>query len=138
MGNERVAAERVAAAVAPLGLEPARLQRLKTAVSEAAMNAIEYGSGGSPDVPVGIEVAATDHELHVRITDRALGGPHPGDEAEEPDIEAKLAGLQKARGWGLFLIRHMVDKVDVTPADGRQTVTLTMNLLGERDVTTPA
>ena len=92
----------------------------------------------SPDVPVGIEVATTDHELRVRITDRALGGPIPGDDAEEPDIEAKLAGLQKARGWGLFLIRHMVDRVEVTPGDGRQTVTLTLDLQGGRDARTPA
>ena len=138
LGNERLAMEQVAAAVAPLGLEPARLERLKTAVSETAMNAIEYGSAGSPDVPVAIEVATTSHELHVRITDRALGGQIPGDGAEEPDIEAKLAGLQKPRGWGLFLIRHMVDRVEVTPGDGRQTVTLTLNLQGERDATTPA
>jgi serine phosphatase RsbU (regulator of sigma subunit)/anti-sigma regulatory factor (Ser/Thr protein kinase) len=132
-GNERVAMDRVAAAVEPLGLEPARLERLKTAVSEATMNAIEYGSGSSPDIPVEIAVASSNGELHVRITDRALGGPIPGDDAEQPDLEAKLAGLQKARGWGLFLIRNMVDRVDVIPGDGRQTVTLTLALKGDDD-----
>jgi len=65
-GNERIAMERVAEAVAPLGVDPARLERLKTAVSETAMNAIEYGSGGSEDVPVEISVARTDGELRVR------------------------------------------------------------------------
>jgi serine phosphatase RsbU (regulator of sigma subunit)/anti-sigma regulatory factor (Ser/Thr protein kinase) len=138
LGNEREAMERVAEAVAPLSLEPARLERLKTAVSEAAMNAIEYGSGGSPDVPVEIRVTATDAELRVAIVDRALGGLIPGDEAEEPDIEAKLAGLQKPRGWGLFLIKHMVDRVEVTPGDDRQTVTLTLDLEGGPDGRTSA
>ncbi|HEY8870612.1 MAG TPA: SpoIIE family protein phosphatase [Candidatus Limnocylindrales bacterium] len=133
-GNERLAMERVAEAVAPLGIDPERLKRLKTAVSEATMNAIEYGSAGSEDVPVEISVGRTDGELRVRITDRALGGLIPTEEeAEEPDLEAKLAGIQKPRGWGLFLIRHMVDRVDVTPGDGRQTVTLTLNLQGEGD-----
>jgi serine phosphatase RsbU (regulator of sigma subunit)/anti-sigma regulatory factor (Ser/Thr protein kinase) len=132
-GNERIAMDRVAAAVEPLGLEPARLERLKTAVSEATMNAIEYGSGNSPEVPVEIVVASSNGELHVRITDRALGGPIPGEDAEQPDLEAKLAGLQKARGWGLFLIRSMVDRVDVIPGDGRQTVTLTLALKGDDD-----
>jgi serine phosphatase RsbU (regulator of sigma subunit)/anti-sigma regulatory factor (Ser/Thr protein kinase) len=132
-GNERIAMDRVAQAVGLLGLQPARLERLKTAVSEATMNAIEYGSGSNPDVPVGIAVASLDGEVRVRITDRALGGPIPGDDAEQPDLEAKLAGLQKARGWGLFLIRSMVDRVDVTPGDGRQTVTLTMALKGDDD-----
>jgi serine phosphatase RsbU (regulator of sigma subunit)/anti-sigma regulatory factor (Ser/Thr protein kinase) len=130
-GNERLAMNRVAEAVAGIGLEPARLERLKTAVSEAAMNAIEYGSGSSPDVPVDITVALAGESLTVRITDRALGGPIP--DADEPDIEAKLAGLQKPRGWGLFLIRNMVDDVEVISGDDGQTVILTMHLGGGDD-----
>jgi anti-sigma regulatory factor (Ser/Thr protein kinase) len=61
----------------------------------------------------------------VRITDRALSGAVPGD-AETPDIERKLAGDQKPRGWGLFLIEHMVDAMEVTTdeAAGTQTVSL--------------
>jgi len=124
-GNERLAMDRVAAAVDGLGLAPARLERLKTAVSEAAMNAIEYGSEGRADVPVDIEVETTADSIVVRITDRALSGTVP-DDAEEPDIERKLAGEQKPRGWGLFLIRNMVDSMDVTSDGNTQTVTLTM------------
>ena len=40
-GNERQAIERVGSAVAELGLEPSRVDRLKTAVAEATMNAME-------------------------------------------------------------------------------------------------
>jgi serine phosphatase RsbU (regulator of sigma subunit)/anti-sigma regulatory factor (Ser/Thr protein kinase) len=139
LGNERVALERVAEAIAPLALEPSRLERLKTAVSEAAMNAIEYGSVGDPGIPVEILVTATSTELRIRITDHALGGHIPADDdVEQPDIDLKLAGLQKPRGWGLFLIRHMVDRVDVTPGVGRQTVTLTVDLEGASDGRTPA
>jgi anti-sigma regulatory factor (Ser/Thr protein kinase) len=126
IGNERVAMDRVADAVARVGLEPERLERLKTAVSETAMNAIEYGSASSPDVPVEIVVRLAGRDLAVSVTDRALGGRI--HETEEPDLEAKLAGLQKPRGWGLFLIRHMVDEVAVTTDDDSQTVTLTMHL----------
>jgi serine phosphatase RsbU (regulator of sigma subunit)/anti-sigma regulatory factor (Ser/Thr protein kinase) len=124
-GNERLAMDRVAAAVDGLGLPTARLERLKTAVSEAAMNAIEYGSQGRPDVPVEVEVEATAENVVVRITDRALSGTVPVD-AEAPDLERKLAGEQKPRGWGLFLIRNMVDSMDVTSDGSSQTVTLTM------------
>jgi serine phosphatase RsbU (regulator of sigma subunit)/anti-sigma regulatory factor (Ser/Thr protein kinase) len=139
VGNERVAIDRVTEAIAPLALEPARVERLKTAVSEAAMNAIEHGSGGSPEVPVGIRVTTTPTELRVEITDRALGGHIPTDDAaEEPDIELKLAGLQKPRGWGLFLIRHMVDRVEVTSGADQQTVTLALDLEGGPDGRTPA
>jgi anti-sigma regulatory factor (Ser/Thr protein kinase) len=124
-GNERLAMDRVAASVADLGISPARLERLKTAVSEATMNAIEYGSQGRADVPVDVEVEATPEAVIVRITDRALSGAVP-DDAETPDIELKLAGAQKARGWGLFLIENMVDSMDVTTDGTTQTVTLTM------------
>lgn len=124
-GNERLAMDRVAAAVDGLGLSPARLERLKTAVSEAAMNAIEYGSQGLADVPVEVEVETTTDDIVVRITDRAMSGAVPSD-AEAPDIERKLAGDQKPRGWGLFLIKNMVDSMDVTSDGSTQTVTLTM------------
>ena len=124
-GNERIAMDRVAAAVVHLGLPSARLERLKTAVSEAAMNAIEYGSQGRAEFPVDIEVETTPDDIVVRITDQALSGFVPAD-AEAPDIERKLAGDQKPRGWGLFLIRNMVDSMDVTNDGSSQTVTLTM------------
>jgi anti-sigma regulatory factor (Ser/Thr protein kinase) len=128
IGNERAAMQRVAEAVAPLDLEPARLERLKTAVAETVMNAIEYGSQGNPGVPVDIRVDADDETIRVRVTDRALSGPVP--DAEMPDLDAKLEGKQKPRGWGLFLIRHMVDGMDVHAADGLQTVTLTLARTG--------
>ena len=126
-GNEREAMDRVAAAVADLGLAPDRLERLKTAVSEASMNAIEYGSQGRPDVPFDVDVTATADDVIVRITDRALSGAVPSD-AEVPDIDQKLAGDQKPRGWGLFLIEHMVDTMDVTTDDAAGTQTVTLRL----------
>jgi anti-sigma regulatory factor (Ser/Thr protein kinase) len=134
-GNERVAMARVADAVASVGLAPARLERLKTAVSEATMNAIEYGSQNDPAVPVEIAVWATADDLVVSITDRGLSGPIP--DAEQPDINAKLAGEQKPRGWGLFLIEHMVDAMEVATEGTTQTVTLTMHLGGARDADQP-
>lgn len=92
------------------------------------MNAIEYGSRSDPAIPVEIEVAVNEGDLVVRITDRGLSGPLHG--SEEPDLDAKLAGAQKPRGWGLFLIKHMVDAMDVATDGPVQTVTLTIHLGG--------
>ena len=130
-GNERLAMDQVAEAVRSLGLAPERLERLKTAVSEAAMNAIEHGSGGNADVPIHVHVASTDSRLRVRIADMGLGGAVPLGTSEVPDIEAKLAGEQKPRGWGLFLIEAMVDEVAVEPTETGQAVVLTLNLEGD-------
>jgi serine/threonine-protein kinase RsbW len=43
-GNERRAMEKVAGAVEGLGLPAPTLERLKTAVAEATMNAMEHGN----------------------------------------------------------------------------------------------
>ena len=129
-GNEREAMDRVAAAVEDLGLPADRLERLKTAVSEAAMNAIEYGSQGREEVPIDLEVAVTPTHVIVRVTDRAMSGAVPAN-AETPDLERKLAGDQKPRGWGLFLIEHMVDTMDVTTDDEAGTQTVTLRLARE-------
>jgi anti-sigma regulatory factor (Ser/Thr protein kinase) len=134
-GNERTAMARVAEAVAPLGLATARLERLKTAVSEAAMNAIEYGSRNDPAIPVEITVWLAGDDLVVSITDRGLSGPIP--DAEQPNLEAKLAGEQKPRGWGLFLIKHMVDAMEIVTQGEAQTVILTLHLKGVDDAGQP-
>jgi anti-sigma regulatory factor (Ser/Thr protein kinase) len=131
LGNERLAMDRVVAAVAPLGLPADRLERLKTAVSETAMNAIEYGSRGQADVPIRVRVSATDSAVRVRVVDAGLGGDVPIGSAEIPDIDAKLAGLQKPRGWGLFLIEQMVDEVAVEATPDGQAVVLTMHRGGQ-------
>jgi hypothetical protein len=55
-GNEHPAMERVAEAVEELGLLAQRLERLKTAVAEATMNAMEHGSTYRSEVPVVIQV----------------------------------------------------------------------------------
>jgi anti-sigma regulatory factor (Ser/Thr protein kinase) len=130
-GNERLALARVAGTVKDLGLSDARLERLKTAVAEATMNAIEHGNGNRPDIPVEVAVTQDGDEIIVAITDQ--GGevrPDP-DEHEEPDLVRKLDGDQSPRGWGLFLIRNMVDAMDVTTDGRRHTIWLTMRTGGE-------
>ncbi len=130
-GNEREVMDRVAEAVRSLDLPPARLENLKTAVSEAAMNAIEHGNHGDAALAVGVQVLLSDEDLRVLIRD--FGGGQEIPAAETPDIEAKLAGLQKPRGWGLFLIQNMVDKMEVTSDDVHHTVELVLYLKGEDD-----
>jgi serine phosphatase RsbU (regulator of sigma subunit)/anti-sigma regulatory factor (Ser/Thr protein kinase) len=134
-GNEREASEGVAEAVAPLGLEPAQLERLKTAVAEAAMNAIEHGNESRAELPVEVAVRASASELVVAVSDQ--GGAREISESEEPDLEAKLEGLQKPRGWGLYLIRNLVDDVRVSSDDSRHTIELVMRLEGEGDERDP-
>jgi anti-sigma regulatory factor (Ser/Thr protein kinase) len=125
-GNERLAIDQVAEAVAGLELDGPRLERLKTAVGEATMNAIEHGNGNRPELPVAVRVVADDTDVKVRITDQ--GGERPLPEVETPDLEAKLAGLQTPRGWGLFLIQNMVDALETAVDEHHHTIELVMHL----------
>jgi anti-sigma regulatory factor (Ser/Thr protein kinase) len=127
-GNERVAIEKVAEVVGPLGLEEAKLEKLKTAVGETVMNAIEHGNENDPALDVGVEVAASEGRVSVRVSD--LGGDKVIPNATTPDIEAKLAGVQTPRGWGLFLVGQMVDEVNRTRVNGSHVVERVMNREG--------
>src|SRR5215213_4201532 len=69
-GNERMAMERVAEVVKELGLSEQRLERLKTAVAEATMNAMEHGNRYRSEVPVVIEVLSSGANLSVRINNQ--------------------------------------------------------------------
>jgi anti-sigma regulatory factor (Ser/Thr protein kinase) len=118
-------------AVAPLAIAPARLERLKTAVAEATMNAMEHGNGYRDEFDVRLVVTAGDRELVVAIVDH--GGDRQIAPATLPDIDAKLEGRQSPRGWGLFLIEKMVDELRQSSNGTDHTVELVMHLEGAGD-----
>ena len=130
-GNERVAIARLTEVVEKMEVESARLERLKTAVGEAVMNAIEHGNDNDPRIPVELRIVSTPSTVSVSITDQGGGADIP--DAEAPDLEAKLAGEQTPRGWGLFLIENMVDDMTVDSDGHHHTVTLTIYLKGAAD-----
>jgi anti-sigma regulatory factor (Ser/Thr protein kinase) len=121
-----MAMETVAEAISDLDVRGGNLERLKTAVAEATMNAMEHGNHYRAELPVIIEVSASDTQLSVKITDEGSGPP--AFHAETPDLEAKLEGMQSPRGWGLFLIKNMVDDMEVTGDEHHHTVELLLNL----------
>jgi anti-sigma regulatory factor (Ser/Thr protein kinase) len=127
-GMERQASERVAAAIREVDLPADQVDRLKTAVAEATMNAMEHGNHYNAETPVRLLVRVSSERLLVSITD--LGGGEIHSDADQPDLEAKLAGLQSPRGWGLFLIKRMVDEMRVIENDQQHTVELILNLKG--------
>jgi anti-sigma regulatory factor (Ser/Thr protein kinase) len=125
-GHERRVSEQVAAAVAPLQLSTHLLKRLKTVVAETAMNAMEHGNQYRPELPVTVRVLVSQTALAVQISDYGGGPPIPA--ALTPDLEAKLAGQETPRGWGLYLIEQMVDEMHLSSDENRQTVELILYL----------
>jgi serine phosphatase RsbU (regulator of sigma subunit)/anti-sigma regulatory factor (Ser/Thr protein kinase) len=125
-GNERVAMDRVAE-IAATALAGARLDALKTAVSETVMNAIEHGNRGDAALDVLVTVRRTSEYVTVEVADYGRGVRR---EAEAPDLDLKLAGLQTPRGWGLFLVRELVDRVEEFADGDRHVVRLAMRVEG--------
>jgi anti-sigma regulatory factor (Ser/Thr protein kinase) len=89
------------------------------------MNAIEHGNQGDPELPMAITVLADNERILVRIRDQGGGRPIP--DAVLPNLEAKLAGDQSPRGWGLFLIEKMVDAMRTSTDDQHHTIELEMS-----------
>jgi anti-sigma regulatory factor (Ser/Thr protein kinase) len=129
-GNERLAMEKVAEAIEDLGPSKQRLERLKTAVAEATMNAMEHGNRYRAEIPVEVQVEVLDRDLMVRITDSGGGSSLARD---VPDLEAKLGGSQTPRGWGMFLIGRMVDEVRVSGNSDHHTIELVIRLQASED-----
>jgi len=125
-GNERQAMQQVAAAVAPLHLAEPILERLKTAVAETTMNAMEHGNCYQADRLARVQVLASPDRLAVWISDQ--GGERTIPAYVAPDLQAKLSGLQSPRGWGLFLIQNMVDEVNIHSDQDHHTVELIVYL----------
>lgn len=131
-GNERDVMRHVEAVVRELGLSERRIERLKTAVAEATMNAMEHGNRYQADQPVEVTVLASARQVAVRIRDAGGGTPVP-TETQAPNLEAKLAEEQTPRGWGLFLIRNLVDEMRVMSDDHQHSVELFMSREEEDD-----
>ena len=126
VGNERDAAKQVVDLVMQANFPESRLKKLETAVAEATMNAMEHGNKYDPEKMVDIEVSSGEGRLIIRISDKGGGAAIP--ETTAPDLDAKLSGDQSPRGWGLFLIKNMVDEMNLIPAEGKHTIELVFML----------
>ncbi len=124
-GNEQQAMEQVAEAVYPLHLPLDRLAHLKTAVAEAVLNAMEHGNHYQPDKMVELQILASGASIVARIRDQGERGHFLA--SESPNLEAKLAEQQSPRGWGLYLIKNLVDEVEETNDGHTHTINLIMH-----------
>jgi anti-sigma regulatory factor (Ser/Thr protein kinase) len=124
-GNERAASEKALEILGPINLDEAVHNRLQTAVAEATMNAMEHGNQYREDLPVRIKVMSNNAQVAIRVRD--FGAGMSQSEMVVPDLESKLAGEQSPRGWGLFLIKNMVDEMNILQDDHGQIIELIVN-----------
>jgi serine/threonine-protein kinase RsbW len=109
LGYERIAMQCSASFAKIVGFLPERIEDLKTAVSEACLNAMEHGNKCHPDKRVIISMNYHDDVFSVTVADEGEGIE---ELPEEPDIEEKIENMQTPRGLGMFLIKSLVDQVE--------------------------
>lgn len=108
LGYEVVARDAVAAFARRLGLPADRIEDLKTALSEACINAIEHGNSLRPGLRVQIYCRFEEERLVIEVVDE---GVRPFAPKSEPlSLVEKIAGLGSLRGMGLMLINQLCDE----------------------------
>jgi len=110
-----IAASKTATAMAELmSMSPDKIDEVRMAVVEACINAIEHSQAPDRKVALTFEVLGNDaaEPQVLRITVRDGGVGFAPDLVEEPSIEAKLTAARK-RGWGLKIIRGLMDQVEI-------------------------
>jgi len=109
LGYERIAMQCAASFAKIVGFLPDRIEDVKTAVSEACLNAMEHGNKCHPDKRVVITMNYEEGVFSVTVVDEGEGIEVL---PEDPDIEQKIDNLETPRGLGIFLIKNLVDQVE--------------------------
>ena len=107
MGYEKIAMECAASMAKKMGFTEDRIEDLKTAVAEACLNAIEHGNKMDTSTKVGITLTVEESKLQVLVKDQGKGL----DKVTVPNIENKIEGKDQPRGWGIFLIKRLMNEV---------------------------
>ncbi|HEX2162682.1 MAG TPA: ATP-binding protein [Thermoanaerobaculia bacterium] len=118
-----IAASKTATALAELlRMSADKIDEVRMAVVEACINAIEHSRAEDRKVYLTFEVLGDDEPEVLRITVRDEGVGFAPEDVEEPSIERKLQAARK-RGWGLKIIRGLMDDVEiVSGAEGTSIV----------------
>ncbi len=118
LGYEKVARSAAEAVAEEMGFSADRIEDLKTAVAEACMNAIEHGNQEDKATSVTVLLTAANETLEITVADKGLKSmpdkfPEPGRPGQDDE---------GSRGWGMFFIEQLVDKMEITklPQGGNQ------------------
>ena len=115
---ELVAAKAVEALGGALGMHQTRVEAVSVAVVEACLNAMEHGGGG-----VTVRLTGENDGGRSRMVVEVEDGGVGFDPATAPRNKAsQVLGCASKRGWGLTLIRELMDNVEIESQPGRTVV----------------
>jgi serine/threonine-protein kinase RsbW len=109
------------------------INQLKTALVEACINAAEHGL--APDRKIHQRFLVSDDKITISISNRGLRLTDKLSERDEREAQSlPQESPDTRRGWGLNLIRGLMDDVRVEPVDDGTRITMTKFLREEAPV----
>ena len=109
--KELEAGEEASELASGASMDPDRVDELRLAVQEAFINASEHSGASDGRVYVNLALLGGEHPELVQVTvrDTGVGFPEPVLRGTMRNVE----GRPRKRGWGLTLIRRLVDEVEI-------------------------
>ncbi len=105
------------------GISESVIADIAISVSELVNNAIVHGNKFSRDKSVTVKLRHSDGMLAISVTDQGTGFD-PGQVADPLAQE----NLLKEVGRGIFIVRQLMDKVDITATPHGTTIAITKTI----------
>lgn len=117
-----LAAAKLASVIAEsMSFNDDQIEEIQLAMIESCINAFEHSR--SPDQMVIIKYIMRADELEFKITDQGIGfSPEnrPQRRTSKPDLHSDM----RKRGWGLEIIRALMDSVDIMSGENGTTISM--------------
>lgn len=109
--SELIAAQAAETLGKALALSEDSIEGIRLALVEACLNAAEHGGGAMT-----VRMATEDRRLRIEVEDHGPGFDPDCIDATSP---TRVQGCVEKRGWGLRLIREMMDEIAIESRPGR-------------------
>lgn len=114
LGYEKVAIAVIKVLAQKIGFSAERTEDLKTALGEAVTNAIEHGNQLDVELRVVVALTIQEQALILSVVDQ-------GRQAI-PAVPAEHQERADHRGWGMFLIKSLMDEVETLALPGHNEI----------------
>ena len=128
-----IAASKTATAMAEfMHMSSDRIDEVRMAVVEACINSFEHSNASDRKVYLTFSVIGSGEPETLQIVIRDTGVGFNPESIEKPSIEEKLKAASK-RGWGLQIIKGLMDSVEISSDQEGTTLVMTKHREVRRD-----
>ena len=103
-------------------LDNEKTSEISMALIEACINAFEHSKSKSE---IFIHFIISDENLTIKVIDKGKG--FDSSKISIPNIDNKLGSDEKKRGWGIMLIKELMDSVNYESNEEGTTLTMIKN-----------